>query len=108
MRRGTSPRYIVDGASTRKPVDFKLLLANDDNKTQLCNLLLRVWGADTVNERIKRCSRAIVVVEGKAYQLNSSGDSVSENEREIMIWSLQSALMFLLYFFRHLYKKLKN
>lgn len=47
MRRGYSPKFIADGPATRKPVvDFKLLLANEDNKIQLCQLLLRVWGGE--------------------------------------------------------------
>ena len=40
LRRGFSQRYIVDGQATRKPVDLKLFLANEDNKLQLCQLLL--------------------------------------------------------------------
>ena len=44
LRRGFSQRYIVDGQATRKPVDFKLFLANEDNKLQLCELLLTSVG----------------------------------------------------------------
>lgn len=79
LRRGFSQRYIVEGPATRKPLDFKLFLANDDNKTQLCHLLLRVWSTDAATARIKRCGKAIVVVEGKAYQLVSSEDTVSRS-----------------------------
>jgi hypothetical protein len=77
LRRGVSQRYIVEGPATRKPVDYKQFLANDDNKTQLCNLLLRVWSTEAATARIERCGKAIVVVEGNAYQLISSGDVVS-------------------------------
>ena len=45
LRRGFSQRYIIDGPATRKPIDFKLFLANEGNKTRLCQLLLRVWRA---------------------------------------------------------------
>jgi len=45
LRRGFSQRYIIEGQATRKPVDFKLFLANEENKLQLCQLLLRVWDA---------------------------------------------------------------
>ena len=31
LRRGTSEKIIVDGPATRKPWDFKVFLANDDN-----------------------------------------------------------------------------
>ena len=44
LRRGFSQRYITEGQATRKPVDFKLFLANEENKLQLYQLLLRVWG----------------------------------------------------------------
>lgn len=77
MRRGYSQKYIVDGPATRKPVDFKLFLANDDNKTQLCQLLLQVWGGEAAASRLDRCGLALVVVEGKAYQLTSSEGAVS-------------------------------
>ncbi|KAK2555983.1 hypothetical protein P5673_021972 [Acropora cervicornis] len=42
LYRGYSQKLIADGPATRKPVDFKLFLANEENKRQLCQLLLRV------------------------------------------------------------------
>ena len=77
VRRGISQKYIVEGPSTRKPTDFKLFLANEQNKIQLCQLLLRVWQSSSATSRIDKCERAIVVVEGKAYELVSSNDGVS-------------------------------
>ena len=77
LRRGVSQRYIIGGPATRKPTDFKLFLANDENKTQLCKLLLEVWGSKTSASRLEKCGTAVVVVEGKAYQLKSSGGNVS-------------------------------
>lgn len=76
LRRGISPQYIVDGAATRKPCDFKLFLANDENKTQLCKLMLQVWRSQTAASRLAKSVTAIIVVEGKAYQLISSHDNV--------------------------------
>ncbi|CAL8359722.1 unnamed protein product [Gadus morhua 'NCC'] len=64
----------------RKPTDFKLFLANDENKTQLCKLLLEVWGSKTYASRLEKCGTAVVVVEGKAYQLKSSGGNVTTCE----------------------------
>ncbi|XP_056463060.1 uncharacterized protein LOC130402990 [Gadus chalcogrammus] len=75
LRRGVSKRYIGCPA-TRQPTDFKLFLANDENKTQLCKLL-EVWGSKTSASRLEKCGTAVVVVEGKAYQLKSSGGNVS-------------------------------
>ena len=40
LRRGSSEKIILAGPATRKPYDFKMFLANDDNKKQLCQLLL--------------------------------------------------------------------
>lgn len=77
LRRGFSQRYIVEGPATRKPADFKLFLANENNKTQLCKLLLRVWGSKAAASRLDKCGKAVVVVEGKAYQLDSSNGDVS-------------------------------
>ncbi|CAL8311209.1 unnamed protein product [Merluccius merluccius] len=42
LRRGVSQRYVIGSPATRKPSDFKLFLANEENKTQLCKLLLEV------------------------------------------------------------------
>ena len=40
IRRVVSPKYLVPGPSTIKPKDFKQYLCNDENKQQLCMLLL--------------------------------------------------------------------
>ena len=37
--RGYSQKLINDGLAARKPVDFKLFLANEENKRQLCQLM---------------------------------------------------------------------
>ena len=77
LRRGFSQRYIIEGKSTRKPVDFKLFLANEENKLQLCQLLLRVWGDKAAASRLDKCGTAVAVMEGKAYQLATSDGDVS-------------------------------
>ena len=70
--RGYSQKLIADGPATRKPVDFKLFLANEENKRQLCQLLLRVWGSEVAAKRLEKATRSVVVVEGKAYDLEST------------------------------------
>ena len=60
-----------------KPVDFKLFLTNEDNKLQLCQLLLRVWGSKAAASRLEKCGSAVAVVEGKAYQLETIEGDVS-------------------------------
>ena len=69
LRRGFSQRYIIDGPGTRKPTDFKLFLANEEDRTQLCKLLLRVWESRTTVSRLEKCGTAVTVAEGKAYRL---------------------------------------
>ena len=77
LRRGSSDMIILSGPATRKPFDFKIFLANDDNKKQLCQLLLRVWGDRVAASRLQRTEMAIRIVEGKAYQLIASNGEVS-------------------------------
>ena len=77
LRRGIPQKYVVNGPATRKPADFKSFLSNDDNKTQMCQLLLRVWSSDSAVTRLQRCQLAVVVVEGKAYELNPTNGKVS-------------------------------
>ena len=77
LRRGSSDRIILSGPATRKPFDFKIFLANDDNKKQLCQLLLRVWGDRVAASRLQRTEMAILIVEEKAYQLIVSNGELS-------------------------------
>ncbi|EDO31951.1 predicted protein [Nematostella vectensis] len=80
IRRGSSPKYIVDGPATRKPAEFKLFLSNDANKVQLYRLLLRVWGSSVAASRLEKCDRGILVVEGKAYQCELLNGDVTTHE----------------------------
>ena len=76
LRRGTSEKIIVDGPATRKPWDFKVFLANDDNKKQLCQLLLRVWSSQQAASRLEKTEMAVLIVEGKAYKFIPSDSQV--------------------------------
>ena len=76
LRRGVLQQYIVNGPATRKPSDFKLFLANDKNKEQLCQLLLRIWGSKESASRIEKCGAAMLLVEGKVYKLESRAGNV--------------------------------
>jgi len=77
LRRGVSNPYIISGPATRKPHDFKLFLANDKNKQQLCSMLLRVWGSNGAAARLEKCGLAMLAVEGKVYQLETNAGIVS-------------------------------
>lgn len=77
LRRGSSQCYLIQGPATRKPSDFKLFLENEQNKTQLCELLLKVWSSNAAASRMEQCGTALVIVDCKAYQLQSSDGEVS-------------------------------
>ena len=77
LRRGVGEKFIVERPATQKPKDFKHFLANDSNKIQFCKLLLMVWGSEKAASRLERCQTALVVVDGKAYQLVSSHGEVT-------------------------------
>lgn len=69
--------YILEGPATRKPADFKLFLANEENKLQLCQLMLRVWGSKIAASRLEKCETAVIVVDCNAYQLGALDGDVS-------------------------------
>ena len=45
LRQGCGEEFILDGQATRKPKDFKEFIKNDENKRQLCRLILDVWSS---------------------------------------------------------------
>ena len=67
---------MISGSAMRKPQDFKNFLTNDDNKTQLCNILLQTWSNDLAKSRLKKSKSAIIVVDGKAYAIDGTGREV--------------------------------
>lgn len=77
LRRGSSEKIILAGPATRKPYDFKMFLANDDNKKQLCQLLLRVWSGPQAASRLGKTEMAVLIVEGRAHQFVSMNGEVS-------------------------------
>ena len=77
LRRGCSEKLIVEGIATRKPEDFKVFLANEDNKLKLCQILLKVWGDKQAISRLENST--IVIMEGKAYKLTVHDGQVSRN-----------------------------
>lgn len=76
LRRGRSEKIILAGPATRKPYDFKVFLANEDNKKQLCQLLLRVWSDPMAASRIEKTEMAVLIVEGRAHQFTASNGQV--------------------------------
>ena len=43
LRQGCGEQFPLDGSATRTTEDFKEFLTNDENKRQLCKLILDVW-----------------------------------------------------------------
>ena len=79
LRRGSSERIMLGGPATRKPYDFKVFLANDDNKKQLCQLMLEVWSGPTAASRLEKTKLAMLIVDGRAHQFTSENGMVSYN-----------------------------
>ena len=77
LRWGSSQSYLIQEPATRKPSNFKLFLENEQNKTQLWELLLKVWSSNAAASCMEQCRTALVIVDGKAYQLQSSDGEVS-------------------------------
>ena len=42
--------------------EFQLFLANEDNKKQLCDILLWVWGSKAAASRLNKSGMSVVVV----------------------------------------------
>ena len=86
LRRGYGEQFLIGGSATRKPRDFKEFLSNDENKKQLCKLILDVWASLSAASNLQKCNSAVLVVDGKAHKLDSVNDQVNRTE----IHSLQS------------------
>jgi len=69
----------------KRPKDWKVFLSNDDNKSQLVKVLLETWSS-APTAPILHVRQVVLVYEGSAYMLRSTGDAMSCVEIE----SLQS------------------
>ena len=77
--RGSGEKRLIQGENTRRPENWKEFLSNDDNKTQLIELLLRVWCAEENLAKIET-KKIILVCKGKAYELMSDDGKVTPTE----------------------------
>ena len=76
VRRGCSKKLLIKGLNTLKPPDFREFLTNGENKSQLFNLMKRVWSSNDVAGRIRNKVR-IIIHEGIAFEISSpDGKSV--------------------------------
>ena len=67
--RGSGGKYIVQGENTRRPVNWKEFLSNDENKQQLIHLRLRVWSSRSFSSKLEQ--EVILICDCKAYLLTS-------------------------------------
>ena len=67
--RRCSEFCILQGSVTRKPNDFKAFMTNDENKRQLCKVLLQVWSSSAAASRSERCTDVAIIVNGIAHRL---------------------------------------
>ena len=80
LRRGNNASAgLIVKSSIQKPEDFKYFLTNEDNKKQLCKLLLEVWSTERASTSLQQCETAILVVEGKASKITESNGKVSKH-----------------------------
>ena len=75
---GCGEKRLVHDESTRRPENWKEFLSNDD-KTQLIELLLKVWCADENLPKIEK-KNLILVCKGRAYHLKADNGKVSASE----------------------------
>lgn len=73
-RRGFGEKLVLKGQATKRPADWKLFLANEDNKVQFISLLLKSWSSDKYAPRLHG-RRLIFICEGKAHLLTSADGS---------------------------------
>ena len=76
LRRGCGEQFLLDGSVTRKPEDFKEFLTNDENKRELCKLILDVWSGSSAATHLQKCNSVILVVDSKAHKLDARNGQV--------------------------------
>lgn len=69
-RRGSTPTFLLSGPKTRTPKDWKGFMGNDDNKTQLLQLLFDQWKTEKYAKALE--GRFVYYVLGEmCYRLTS-------------------------------------
>ena len=77
LRQGCGEQFLLDGSATHKPKDFKEFLMNDENKRQLCQLILDVWSSSSATAgHLQKCNSVVLVMDGKAHKLGGDGVSM--------------------------------
>ena len=78
--RGSSEKLIIKGPMTKKPPNWKTFLMNDDNKSQLADIIHRVWSSDISAPKLMN-RKVMTVVQGHCFLLETEdGKAVKETE----------------------------
>ena len=87
QRRGTTEKLIIKGENTKRPKDWKAFLANDSNKKQFIDLLIKEWSKDEYAAKLQG-RQVIAIRDGTATLLTSQDGETTE---QATIASLQSS-----------------
>ena len=79
LLRARGDRITLHGVKMRRPADFKEFLLNPENKIQLFDLMLKVWGSPVAASRLQN-RKVRLAVRGKVYSLTCQDGSVTEQE----------------------------
>ena len=75
-RRGMGEKLLVKGEKTKKPVDWKSFLSDDDNKQQFISLLASQWSQNLYATKLQG-RQVTIVCDGHAYLLSSADGQVT-------------------------------
>ena len=87
-RRGCGEKLIIGGPLTKKPINWKLFLMNDHNKTQLSQILSDVWSDNKFASKLLQ-RKIVVVVEGHAHMLSSDDGNIVKRTEIPSLYSTQ-------------------
>ena len=78
IRRGTSQKLLVGGPKTKRPVDWKEFLKNNDNKKRFIEILLEVWSSNQLASKFED-KEVTLICEGKAFKISCINSKVQKS-----------------------------
>ncbi len=88
QRRGCSNKLIIRGELTKKPVDWKVFLTNDENKKQFVQVILKVWSTNEFAPQLKT-RNVIAISEGHAFLLQTDDGRITKKTEICPLFSTQ-------------------
>jgi hypothetical protein len=80
QRRGSSDKLIIKGDSTKRPADWKLFLANEENKQQFIQVMCNVWSSNAFASKMHN-RNIIFICEERAFLFTSEdGNTTIQTE----------------------------